>query len=325
MGGSANATASAISSGLGAGATANATALATAGGVCPSGFTVDCELPTLTPDNSANALAVALTANGQQTTASAKGNGGGGLLTSTAVTHGGIFSNIATTANAPPLLNNFESDFFRLVTTQAGTNIAGAVNGLDNSGLNSYAFATGLPGASFVSGAFATNPTVAAAFAGKTVLGTGAQGALYPNPDPPEMLEGVGSLTYSSTIDFTIESDRLKGPLLVGLLDNVSFGNGFDSLTFSINEQGSTVETFTFTSLALANSFFDDRVLDLGPVTTCCSLDLSFNFELVASEVGDGFGEDFVVGARVPEPASLALFGVGVAGLALVRRRKRTA
>jgi hypothetical protein len=192
--------------------------------------------------------------------------------------------------------------------------VAGAVSGLDRSGLNSYAFVNGLPGDSFVNDAFASHPTVASMFAtaGATVLGTAAQGAL-----------NSSSRTFDSQVRFTLDTSGLSGDLLVGLLDHASFGHGFDSLTFSIVEQGVTVLSTAFGSLSAAEAFFDDRVLDLGSFTSGSTLDLSFNFELVASSVGNGFGEDFVFGATpgaVPEPSTLSLFSLAALATFALRR-----
>jgi hypothetical protein len=133
------------------------------------------------------------------------------------------------------------------------------VTGLDQSGLNAYGFATGLPGASFVNGALAANPAVAAKFegAGATVLGTVAQGAFNAR-------DATGPHTYSSAIDITLDTTHLTGDLLVGLLCNTAFGIGFDSLSFTITVEGATVESAHFTTLSAAESFFDDNPLDLG-------------------------------------------------------------
>jgi hypothetical protein len=251
----------------------------------------------------------------------ATAKGSSGTATTVAGTMGGIFSNVAGTATGqvgstpPPQVGS-------TATTQSISNIVGVVAGLDHSGLNSYAFTTALPGSSFVSNAFATHPTVASAFdaAGASVLGTAAQGAFY-------AIDATGSRTYDSQARFTFDTSHLSGDLLVGLLDNASFGAGFDSLTFSIAEQGVTVFNTAVTTLAAAEAFFDDRVLDLGSSTVGPNLDLSFDFDLVASNVGNGFGEDFLFGATssaaVPEPSTLSLFGLAALMTFALRRKVR--
>jgi hypothetical protein len=238
-----------------------------------------------------------------------------GTTTTTAGTQGGIFSNVAGAATG---------QVGSTATTQSISNIAGVVAGLDHSGLNSYAFTTGLPGSSFVSNAFATHPAVGSAFnaTGASVLGTAAQGAFYAS-------DATGSRTYDSQVTFTFDTSHLSGDLLVGMLDHVSFGAGFDSLTFSIAEQGVTVFNTAFTTLAAAEAFFDDRVLDLSSSTVGSNLDLSFDFDLVASNVGNGFGEDFLFGATasaaVPEPSTLSLFGLAALMTIALRHSRRGA
>src|SRR5207302_5049853 len=80
-----------------------------------------------------------------------------------------------------------------------------------------------------------------------------------------------------------------------------------------------------------AAKFFTDNILDLGTFARESNFDLAFNFDLTASSLGSGFGEDFIFGAgsgvviepppgAVPEPGTLALFGLGGA-LALPPRR----
>jgi hypothetical protein len=202
------------------------------------------------------------------------------------------------------------------------------VAGIDHTGINASAFATALPGGTFVSNAFAADPTVATAFgaAGAVVLGTAAQGAFYPS-------DATGSHTYTSEADFTLNSTQLTGHLLVGLLGSLNLGSGFDSLDFSVIENNTTVKTEDFTSFAAANAFFDDTVLDLGSIPTSSSLDLKFDFELMVSGIGDGYGENFLFGAAsnapippppsVPEPGTLSLFSLGAASLLALRHRGR--
>jgi hypothetical protein len=200
---------------------------------------------------------------------------------------------------------------------------------LDTTGLNAYAFANGLPSSSFVSAAFGGHPTIAAAFgsAGATVLGAGAQGAFYSTG-------GIGSHTYSSSIDWDFDTTNLSGDLLVGLLDHASFGADFDSLIFTITEDGMTLVNQAFPGLTSAESYFNDRVLDLGTFAHESDLDLVFSFDLTASSAGDGFGEDFIFGAassqvipippgQVPEPGTLGIFASGFVAAMLWRRRMR--
>jgi hypothetical protein len=272
--------------------------------------------------NTANAHAAAQTAAGQQAMALATAKGDG-TATTVAGTAGGIFSNVAGTATGQASTTVI-SLAIPAATTQSISNIAGDVAGLDHSGLNSYAFTTALPDSSFVSNAFATHPVVGSAFnaAGASVLGTAAQGAFYAS-------DATGSLIYDSQAKFTFDTSHLSGDLLVGLLDHASFGAGFDSLTFSIAEQGLTVFNTAFTTFAAAEAFFDDRVLDLGSSTVGPNLDLLFDFDLIASKGGNGFGEDFLLGAAssaaVPEPSTLSLLGLAALMTIALRHSRRGA
>ena len=158
-------------------------------------------------------------------------------------------------------------------------------------------------------------------------MGAGAQGAFYSSG-------GTGPHSYSSSIDWDFDTTNLSGDLLVGLLDHASFGAGFDSMEFSITEDGTTLVDKVLLTLASAESYFNDRPLDLGVVPHEPDLDLLFSFDLTASSAGAGFGEDFIFGAAssqdipippgqvpVPEPGTLAIFGSGLVAAMLWGRR----
>jgi hypothetical protein len=90
-------------------------------------------------------------------------------------------------------------------------------------------------------------------------------------------------------------------------------------------------ENVDFTSVAAANSFFDDRVLDLGPLTAGggpSGLNLELDFDLTASLPGARYQEDFLVAsvgnaATAPEPGYLPFFATLLIAVAWRRRRKR--
>jgi hypothetical protein len=205
-------------------------------------------------EGAAVGISSATTTNGQQATAHTMAQGSSGVATSTASTGGSVINSLNAFA-----LGQVGST----TTTESRANVGQAVSGLDATGLNSYAFATGIPGGSFVSDALSTHPNIGAAFAAAdaTVLGTGAQGAFY-------SANALGAHGYSSTISWELDSTNLEGHLLVGLLNSSTFGGGFDTLNFEIDENGLVALVMTFTSAADATSFFSDNLLDLGTFST---------------------------------------------------------
>ena len=140
------------------------------------------------------------------------------------------------------------------------------------------------------------------------VFGTAILGANYA-PDG-----GGESNTYSasSTFDF-----GYGGDLQLGLIDDqvsgFAKGLGFQSMEFTIMADGVEVLDVTFGSLAVAESFFHDDVIDLGS-DFGPNIDLTFGYTLVADGSG-GFGFDLAIGGAVPEPSTWAMMLVGFAGL----------
>jgi hypothetical protein len=140
------------------------------------------------------------------------------------------------------------------------------------------------------------------------VFGTAILGANYASDGRGE------SYTYraTSTFDFAYGGD-----LELGLIDNqengFAGGAGFQSMEFSIEANGVEILDTTFRSLAIAESFFRDDVLDLGS-DFGPNFDLTFGYTLVADGAG-GFGFDFAIGGAVPETSTWAMMLAGFAGL----------
>ena len=137
---------------------------------------------------------------------------------------------------------------------------------------------------------------------------------------------GGGSETYSASSTFEF---GYGGDLQLGLIDDQvsGFANwlGFQSMEFTIAEDGVEVLDVTFESLAIAETFFRDDVIDLG-ADLGANIDLTFGYALVADGPG-GFGLDLAIGGAVPEPSTWVMLLVGFAGLGFAgyRASQRTA
>jgi PEP-CTERM motif len=147
------------------------------------------------------------------------------------------------------------------------------------------------------------------------VFGTAILGANY-------AADGSGAsdaYSASSTFDFGYSGDLLLG--LIGSQENgFAGGLGFQSLEFTITANGVEILDTTFRSLAIAESFFHDSVIDLGS-SLGPDIDLIFGYTLVADGSG-GFGFDLAVGGAVPEPSTWAMMLLGFAGLGYAGYRR---
>jgi hypothetical protein len=109
---------------------------------------------------------------------------------------------------------------------------------------------------------------------------------------------------------------------------SISVATGYNAIGFFMtdpNDSGGRFEIggvgfdfeYLFGNTSLSNgqvyyiSIFDNDVATLGDVV------------IKSNASGDGYGIDRVTVAKVPEPGTLALFGLGLVGLGLARRRKQ--
>jgi hypothetical protein len=136
--------------------------------------------------------------------------------------------------------------------------------------------------------------------------------------------------TYTSSLTYNLAAP-VAGTynLLAGLLEPVggSFATGPFTLTFGITEGATVLEpTQTFTSLAAANAFFSDDLLNLGAQSgNITGLTVSLGLT-TAGTVGDGL--DFVLGFTpagnsVPEPGTLAIFLSALLGWFGIKRYRQ--
>ena len=276
----------------GGGGTATATGVATGGGggagALPGAM------------GAANATSSAETAKGALAQAQSTAVGSSGNAQSTALTS---YSFVKVQSAAVAQVGN-------TATTNAIAQGGGSGQTFVNPGQTAYAFSTALDkaySATLIDGA----SNVANALLGPRdmVFGTAILGANYAS-------DGGGlSHTYSATSTFDF---GYGGDLMLGLIDDqqagFAGGLGFQSLEFTILANGVEILNSTFESLAVAESFFHDNVIDLGASLGGSGIDLTIGYYLVADGSG-GFGFDFAVGGAVPEPSTWAMMLIGFAGL----------
>jgi hypothetical protein len=130
------------------------------------------------------------------------------------------------------------------------------------------------------------------------------------------------TFSVSATADFVARSNDL----FVGFLSPTSSGKGFDTLTFTITANDSTVlQRVTFNSMVVADAYFTDDSIDLGPSGTIQSL--AFSFVLTSTAPTDSYAVNFIYGNSTanagvtPEPSTAMLMIVGGSALLLRRRR----
>ena len=154
----------------------------------------------------------------------------------------------------------------------------GAGQAFVNPGQTAYAFSTALPDKAYATTLIGGASHVESALLGPrdALFGTAILGANYA-PDG-----GGESNTYSATSTFDF---GYRGDLQLGLIDSqltgFSSGAGFQSMEFTITADGVEILDTTFRSLAVAESFFHDDVIDLGSAFGP-NIDLTFGYTLVA-------------------------------------------
>jgi hypothetical protein len=192
----------------------------------------------------------------------------------------------------------------------------GAGQALLNPGQTAYAFSTALPDKGYATTLIDGPSNVASALLGPMRYLGRPFWARILRLMPP------GGVSASSTFDFGYGGD-LKLGLIDSQLTGFSAGAGFQSMEFTIEADGVEILDTTFRSLAVAESFFHDDLIDLGS-NFGPNIDLIFGYTLVADGPG-GFGFDLAIGGAVPEPSTWAMMLAGFAGLGYAGWRKKGA
>ncbi len=155
-------------------------------------------------------------------------------------------------------------------------------------------------------------PNVANALGNNTILGAGSMGA--------NNLNG-GTQTYTAAANYLYTANGSRA-FTLGLLNISAYSCGFDSLSFTVKNGGTTLLSDTFSNLSAAQSFFTDTQHSLGNLNG--NVDLSLNYRLTANAVR-GAGISYIIGMAtpaVPEPGEWLLFLVGLGVLGLKERRR---
>jgi hypothetical protein len=281
----------------------NATATASdgAGGSLSGGVAATSSATSIGMQGSATAHAKATTEGGQLATANATATGATGSDDSTAVTQGTrVVTTVSAFAQAP-----VGSTATTLAESNSGNQLGSS--GFNGTNDNSYAFATEVPNSSLVTGILNANSNLETALG--TVFGLGTEGASYSTT-------ASGSRTYTDTIAWTLNTTGLSGDLIAGLINDQSFGSGFDSLDFNVVENGTTIFDQNFTTLSDAQTFFTNHPLDLGTLPSGSNQVIDFNFSLTTSASGAGFGAQFLLG-MMPQLAGQTSLAAATEGAAL--------
>ena len=126
---------------------------------------------------------------------------------------------------------------------------------------------------------------------------------------------GMGSsLTYQESASFAFNS----GTFLLDLLDNTSLGTGFDSAEFQIFLNGNLFDSQSFPSLAVAQAFFSNNLIDIPTGVGPSNVQLVFD-ETMSSD--EGFNFDYAIVSATPLPSSWTMMLIGLAGLGFVGYR----
>ena len=205
----------------------------------------------------------------------------GGSLSATAETFGGIFSKVSATASATS-------------TIFASPRVACKVGERDFT--------------SFYGGP----PLLVSALPEAIgVLPTNSEAALL-DLTPLAEIYLESRFTNASTT-MVMHPTGYSGPLKLALIwGSADSDDGLTSVRFTLTRGGSTLIDQTFTDWSLLVAYFDDQVIDLGPVSLAAGQPLTFNFTLGGS--AQGFSAFMLLAAK-KSPFSAWANGYGLANL----------
>jgi hypothetical protein len=233
----------------------------------------------------ANANSFATTINGNAAQAQSTAMGSGGQAEATAQTN---FGNLTVQTGATSPVNGTGASP-AVATAQAG----GAVSlSTPISAGQAFSVTTG----------FASGPST---------VTVGSMGAGY---------GGVGtSAIYQETANFIYNG----GSFMLDLLNSSSLGAGLDSAEFQILLNGNIFESESFDSLAAAEAFFSNNLID---ISSDGLSDIGLIFDETMSSAG-GFAFDYATLSTTPLPSSWTMMLTGLAsfGMLLFYGKRRAA
>jgi hypothetical protein len=245
---------------------------------------------------------------------------GSGMATATARTSGSITRALEARADAPALQRT-------QTQTEAFAAVGEAVPPPSYVGVqHSFTAAVAEPAADLYSGLLSSHPIVSAAFndVGAQVVLLGLQGG-----SPAAASGGLQSDAFHSRIGTTFDAFALggSGDLLLGLMDPIYTGQGFDSLDFRVLVDGKLHEEQTFADVLSAVDYFDDHAIDLGSWQGDVSggLDITVEMDAQFEHSSEMFFFSFIAGNAAPVPIPPLGWLVGsIFGFVIWHFRRRT-
>jgi len=302
-------------------ATATATGSATGAGASASVAADAVSLRRASDPGGGDSGPILASTQGDTAHAVATATGPGGTVSARAQSYGGAVLDLVTTSDV---------NLLQASSTESRVGVAAASASLTGN-RQAFSLATALPLAVDTASAVLGNPDATIAFTlhDPDVFALGLLGGAFAQS------AAAAPLLSSASLALSIETAQLTNPrhLLVGLMNPTVTGAGFDTLRFTLRVEDSLLVDLTFTDVASALSYFDDRVFDFGPIDPWTppptlevpTLDVVAQFTVTTSAPGDGFSAQALVANNqpVPEPAAALLLVAGAAGLGLRRRRAR--